>query len=148
MIGSRSLTAQSMPCEEETFNCAAQVLVIDQPHGPADVLTRTISRLLDRELIVASVSDHTEALCVLSVCDVSLVMAGAQDRRLDGLAILPRIRSLYPQVPVIVVCADPSALDVRRAERYGAEEVVGLPQRAADLRRLTAYLTERYVLAG
>jgi DNA-binding NtrC family response regulator len=126
--------------------CSPQVLVIDQPNGPADVLMSTIGVLLDQCVAVTVVTDHAKALGALDAGCYDLVVLGTSAARLDGLTILPRVHARYPGTPVMVVGRTLDQAAQWGARRYGAREVVNLPRRAAELRAFAGRVARRYLL--
>ncbi len=118
----------------------AHLLVIDRLGGPADVLVDTLRLLADRDLSITLVSDPADALRALTFFPFHAVIVGVQpDQPLD-LAVLPPVRTLAPEMPVLVVGRRLPAALARRARQYGACEAVALPERAADLRQLSDHL--------
>jgi DNA-binding NtrC family response regulator len=122
-----------------------QVLVIDEPNGPASVLINTISLLLDREISVTAIEDHAEALRALDDYAFDLVMVGLHEQRAAQLTILPRLQHDCPDLPVLAVGQDLPLPYQQYARNYGAREVLDLPRRAADLKQLVAHVAERYL---
>ncbi len=127
------------------FTCPVQVLVIDAVDGPANVLINTISLLLDREISVTTVDDHTDALCALNYYDFDLVVVGLHPNRPLQLTILPHIFGMDARRPILAVGHDLPRLYQQYARTYGAREVLNIPQRAADLKRLVGRVAAHYL---
>lgn len=123
-----------------TISCPAQVLVIDHLNGPASILVDTISLLLDREISVTSVDKHFDALRALDICYFDLVVVGADETRPAQLSLLPHIRVQHPALPVMVVGQNLPPTYQQYARRYGAYEVVNLPERATGLKAMAGRL--------
>jgi DNA-binding NtrC family response regulator len=132
-------------CSCEAFSCAVQVLVIDRIDGPASVLIDTVSLLLDRDISVTTVDEHTDALRALDYYHFDLVVVGLHEQRPTQLTILPRIQQNHPETPILAVGRDLPRLYRQYARNYGAREVLNMPERAASLKTLTAHMAERYL---
>ncbi len=129
----------------EAVTCPAQVLVIDCPDGPANILIDTISLLVDRDVSVTSVSEHTDALRALEYYHFDLVVVGLHDQRPLQLTILPHIHQRDPERPILAVGRALPRLYQQYARTYGAREVLNMPERAADLKVLVHRMAERYL---
>ena len=129
----------------EAFSCAVQVLVIDQPNGPANVLVDTISLLLDREISVTSADEHAEALRTLDYYHFDLIVVGLHEQRPIQLTILPHIHQTQPDTPILAVGRSLPRLYRQYARNFGAREVLNMPERAADLKALVERMAERYL---
>ena len=130
------------------FTCPTQVLVIDRPTGPASILIDTISRLLDREVSVTTLDDHSDALRALAYYDFDLAVVGVQPDHPMQLAILPHLHQQRPDRPILVVGHKMPSLYRQQAHIYGARQVITLPHTAAELKALLAYLAENSLLPG
>jgi len=130
----------------EAFSCAVQVLVIDQPTGPASILIDTISLLLDREVSVTSVEDHADALRALDYYHFDLVVVGLRQQRPLQLTILPHLQRERPDIPILAVGRKLPRLYQQYARNFGARDVLNMPERAADLKTLVARVAERYLM--
>jgi DNA-binding NtrC family response regulator len=129
----------------EAFSCAVQVLVIDDPNGPANILVDTISLLLDREISVITVESHADALCALEYYHFDLAVIGLYEQRPIQLTVLPRIQQAHPDLPMLAVGRNLPRLYRQYARNYGAREVLNVPERAADLKTLVTRMAERYL---
>ncbi len=127
------------------FRCPAQVLVIDRPNGPANVLVDTVSLLLNQGISVVLVDQQDDALRALEFYDFDLVVVGVDARHLVDLSILAPVRVEHPAVPVLVVGRRLPHLLRDRARRLGADDVVELPERAADLKALVGQMAGAYL---
>lgn len=127
------------------FRCPAQVLVIDRPNGPANVLVDTVSLLLNQGISVVLVDQLDDALRALEFYDFDLVVVGLDAHHLVDLSILAPLRADHPAVPVLVVGHRLPHLLRQRARQLGAEDVLELPDRAADLKMLVARLADEYL---
>ena len=130
----------------EAITCPVQVLVIDRPNGPANILVDTISLLLDHEVSVTSVDDHADALRALDYYHFDLVVVGLQNQRPLQLTILPHIHQQAPERPILAVGRALPRLYQQYARTYGAREVLNMPECAADLKALVDRMTQRYLL--
>lgn len=126
------------------FTCPVQVLVIDAPNGPADILANTISLLVEQDVSVMTVDDHTDALRALAYYDFDLVVVGLAEHRPLQLTILPHIYAQDVQRPILAVGVDLPRLYQQYARTYGAREVLNVPRSAADLKKLVARMSTRY----
>jgi DNA-binding NtrC family response regulator len=131
-----------------TATCPAQVLVIDRPNGPANVLIDTVSLLLDREVSVLSVEDHDDALRALDYYYFDLIVVGLEGQRPRQMTILPTIRAQKSETPVVVIGRDLARLHKQYARYCGASDVITIPERAADLKALVQRMNEHYLAAA
>ncbi len=131
-----------------TISCPAQVLVIDHANGPASILIDTISLLLDDAVSVTTVEDHDDALRALDYYDFGLIVVGVDQRRPMQIALLPYLATRAAGRLIIVVSRDMPPGTLQRTRRFGAQDVIVLPDRAADLQALLARITERYLCAA
>jgi DNA-binding NtrC family response regulator len=138
-----SVVHQFSSCDAIT--CPVQVLVIDRVNGPANVLIDTISLLLDQEISVTSVEEHADALRALDYYQFDLVVVGLYHDRPAQLAILPHIRDEHPDRPILAVGRHLPPLLEQYARNFGARDVIEIPERAADLKKLVACVTEEYL---
>lgn len=131
-----------------SVRCSAQVLVIDRPGGPASVLMDTASRLLDGDLSLTEVDRRFDVLRVLDCFCFDLVVIGVDNDRMVALSLLPEIRHVRPEVPVLVVGNQVPRFFQQYARHYGASEVLNMPRRAAELHEVMEQVIERYVDAS
>jgi DNA-binding NtrC family response regulator len=119
-----------------TVSCPAQVLVIDRPNGPAGVLMGTISLLAAREVSLTTVDDYDDVVRALAFYSFDLVVIGLEAAQALQLSVLPQVRAQCPDVPVLVVGRGLPPLYRQHARRYGADDVIDVPQCAAELKAL------------
>lgn len=127
--------------------CPVQILVIDHLNGPASILVDTISLLLHHHISVTLVEDHQDALRALDYYAFDLIVVGLHEARSIQLAILPWLHDDQPDRPILVVGRDVPRQYQQYARTYGARDVLTVPGRAADLKRLVARVAERYLPA-
>lgn len=129
------------------ISCPLQILVVDDPDGPASVLISTISRLLARDVSVTTLDDYGDALRALDCCAFDLIAVGLGANRPLQLTVLPYLHSMDPTRPIVAVGRDLPDPVQRAARIYGAREVLDLPDRAAGLKALLRHMTARYLAA-
>ncbi len=128
--------------------CPSQVLVIDRTNGPASLLMDTVSLLLDDAVSVTVVEDHDGALRALDYYDFDLIVVGVDQWRPMPIALLPHLATRAAGRLIVVVSRNMPPGTLQRARRFGAQEVIFLPDRAADLQALLAHLAARYLCAA
>ncbi|WP_162909557.1 hypothetical protein [Aggregatilinea lenta] len=133
------------PC---TVTCALQVLVVDHAGGPASILADSASRLLDARLSVIRVEDHDDALYVIANHGVDLVLVGLEADDPVQMTLLPQLRLLDTALPALIIDRTRSWLHEQQARRFGAQDVIALPRRAAELKAFIARLTHEYLEAA
>ena len=95
--------------------------------------------LLQAGFAVRVADGQAPALQALEREVVHAIMLDAVMQDVDGLDLLARMRSLYPEVPVVVVSGRGSPRTAQEARRLGAAEVLPKPLDVGDLVRfLTA----------
>lgn len=127
------------------FRCPAQVLVVDRPNGPAHVLVDTVSLLLNQGVSVTLVDHPDDALRALEFYDFDLVVVGLDAHYLVDLSVLAPLRTSHPRLPALVVGRRLPHLLRQRARQLGADDVLELPDRAADLKALVARMADDYL---
>lgn len=97
---------------------AATILVIDD-----DKLSRwSLSTLLGRAgHVVREAATGKEGLASLQEAAPQLVLLDIELPDMDGFAVLEKIRLACPDLPVLMMTADPTAESARRALRLGAQ---------------------------
>ncbi len=140
-----STTTNAPVTTRAAYACPVQILVIDDPSGPADILVNTISLLLDREVSVTTLDDHTDALRALAYYHFDLVVVGLYADRPLQLTILPHIYGQDPARPILAVGRDLPRLYQQYARTYGAQDVLNVPERAAGLKQLVQRVARRYL---
>jgi DNA-binding NtrC family response regulator len=131
-----------------SVRCPAQILVVDRVNGPANILVDTLSLVLDREVSVTSVEEHTDALLALDCCAFDLVVVGLEAGDSMQLTLLPHLHVQNPNIPVMVVGRNLPRLYKQYARHYGAREVLNMPDRAADLKQLIECVSQQYLQAA
>jgi len=127
------------------FACTPQVLVLDAPNGPASVLVDTLGRLLGRDLSVVSVETQADAVRALEFYVFDLVFVGVRADKPVQLTVLPLLHDQAPDSSLLVVARELSPRSAQAARKYGAREVVILPERAADLKALARHVEWAYL---
>jgi CheY-like chemotaxis protein len=115
-----------------------RILVVDDDPSVAEMIAEAV-RTFGHEAIVAL--DGTEGLRLLESSSVQGVFLDLVMPGLGGLAVLARIRSRFPHVPVVILSAHAGDEETRKAIALGASEVIlkpaGLAQFTEVLSRLT-----------
>ena len=127
------------------FSCPAQVLVIDRANGPADVLTDLLSRLFEKQVSTMLAIGYDDALYALDRCEFDLVIVGLEDSHTEQLNALQNLHADYECIPVVVVGRDLNLTDLERCRQYQAQEVIEMPQRAAELKSAVFSIMQRYL---
>lgn len=138
--GAVSFKEGAMEC-----TCPAQVLVIDRTNGPADVLTDLIARLFEGQVSAMQANNHDEALYALECAEFNLVILGIESDELDQLAVMPDLRSEYPDLPVVGIGRNLSRFDLERCRDHKVSDAVEMPRRAAELKALVTSIMYRYL---
>lgn len=133
------LTAHAAVC------CPAQILVIDRPNGPADILIDTISLLLECEISVTVAHDENAALGALENSSFQLIVVGLETNQPGYLSLLPPIHRQQPDIPVMVVGHYISAYQRTLAQRSSVNTILTVPQRAAELKALAMQIAAYYL---
>ena len=115
-----------------------RILVIDDDPSVAEMIAEAV-RSVGHDAVVAL--DGTEGLRLLESAAVQGVFLDLVMPGLGGLAVLSRIRSRFPHVPVVILSAHAGDEETREAMALGASEVImkpaGLAQFTDVLSRLT-----------
>ncbi len=77
--------------------------------------------------------DGEEALSIIKIQGPQVVLSDVIMPKLDGLNLLRRLKSWYPEIAVILFTAHPSLRDAVSAMKEGAEDVLTKP---IDFKRL------------
>ncbi|HSL50977.1 MAG TPA: response regulator [Candidatus Deferrimicrobiaceae bacterium] len=115
-----------------------RILVIDDDPSVAEMIAEAI-RSFGHEALVAL--DGAEGLRVLESTAVQGVFLDLVMPGLGGLAVLTRIRSRYPQVPVVILSAHAGDEEAREAMALGASEVIMKPAGLAQFTEVLSRLT-------
>lgn len=122
---------------------AMRVMIIDE-HDPMRKALRRILSGMGFASVVECL-DGSDALKILAKTQVDLVITEIFMRKVDGFAVLKKIRSqdLGSDIPVIVVTGEASRDDIVKAANLGADEYVLKPFQMADItKKVTAVLTK------
>jgi CheY-like chemotaxis protein len=124
------------------------VLVVDDAQVNRAVIADMLSTL-DFEVIKAATAE--EALDALARCSVSAVLTDIVMPRVDGLALIRRIRALpeSAQIPIVALSASASQSDVDKTRQAGANAFLPKPIDFARLQtELASLLDLAWVYAG
>ncbi len=115
-----------------------RILVVDDDPSVAEMIAEAI-RTFGHEALVAL--DGAEGLQVLESTTVQGVFLDLVMPGLGGLAVLTRIRSRYPHVPVVILSAHAGEEEAREALTLGASEVIMKPAGLAQFTEVLSRLT-------
>jgi CheY-like chemotaxis protein len=115
-----------------------RILVVDDDPSVAEMIAEAI-RTFGHEALVAL--DGAEGLRVLESTTVQGVFLDLVMPGLGGLAVLARIRSLYPLIPVVILSAHAGDEEAREAMALGASEVIMKPAGLAQFTEILSRLT-------
>jgi CheY-like chemotaxis protein len=115
-----------------------RILVIDDDPSVAEMIAEAV-RTFGHEALVAL--DGAEGLRVLESTAVQGVFLDLVMPGLGGLAVLGRIRSRYPHVPVVILSAHAGDEEAREAMALGASEVIMKPAGLAQFTEVLSRLT-------
>ena len=124
------------------------VLVVDDAQVNRAVIADMLSTL-DFEVIKAATAE--EALDTLARCSVSAVLTDVVMPRVDGLALIRRIRALpeSAQIPIVALSASASQSDVDKTRQAGANAFLSKPIDFARLQtELASLLGLDWIYAG
>ncbi len=120
----------------------AIVLIVEDDESLREVLSETL-QLAGYQVKVACNGEH--ALKVLErQPGISLVVSDVQMQPIDGNALMQSIKTLYPQLPVILMTAYGTVEKAVNAMRYGASDYLIKPFEAASL----VSMVNRFTSAG
>src|SRR5258708_16636536 len=125
--------------------CPLQILVIDHENGPAHTLIDVLSRVFGPRVSYILADDESTVQYVLACCEPELIVAGLDARAINILALLPDIRSTYRTLPILAVGRHVSCFTQEESHQFGADEVLDLPYRAAELKSLVVTLAQPYL---
>ncbi len=109
------------------------VLVIDDDERILTLLQETLTAAGYRALIAAS---GPEAMTKLTAEQVDAVISDIKMPEWDGLTLLQRIKTEWPELPVIMITAYADALIRTEAERRGADGLLDKPFRIDRLEEM------------
>ncbi|MBI5927765.1 MAG: response regulator [Chloroflexi bacterium] len=121
----------------------ARILVVDSPNGPADVLSDTLTRLLQRDLSFTNIPDQSTVLNQLGTQKYDLIFVGLDTHQRDRLFLVRYIRIAAPLTPIAVVTRQAeqcSPENCEKVKRFGAQELISLPRDTVELRGLMSKL--------
>jgi CheY-like chemotaxis protein len=118
-----------------------RILVIDDDPSVAEMIAEAV-RSVGHDAVVAL--DGTEGLRLLESAAVQGVFLDLVMPGLGGLAVLTRIRSRFPHVPVVILSAHAGDEETREAMALGASEVIMKPAGLAQLTDVLSRLTRSH----
>ena len=107
-----------------------RILVVDDDPAVAEVIAEAIRARGDGALVAL---DGSEALDLLETTAVDGVFLDLVMPGLSGLAVLARIRSRHPELPVVILSAHAGEELTREALALGALDVIKKPAVLAHL---------------
>lgn len=132
-----------LPCPPQII-CPAQVLVLDQHNGPADLLMDTVSRLTKKEVTITRLDDARVALQRLDHEHYDLLVIGAGREAGEPLSVMPYVQIQHPELPVILVGHCLSRATRASATFFKVRDAFLLPQTACHMKRLVQHISTRY----
>ncbi len=113
----------------------AHVLIVDDELN----IRRVLAALLRREgHEVSTAADGEQALAILQRAPVHVVVTDLVMPKLDGLGLLTRVATDYPDIPVIVITAHGSVDSAVQALKAGAFDYITKPFEQEDLKKVIA----------
>lgn len=103
---------------------ASRILVVDDEEKIRQSLRGILS---DEGYEVAEAGDGRSALARLEASPPDAVILDVWLPEIDGIALLERIRELYPALPVIIICGHANIEAAVRATRLGAADFIEKP---------------------
>jgi DNA-binding NtrC family response regulator len=119
-----------------------RLLIVDDELGSRESLRAVFSK--DYRVFLAE--DAATALKRLGEERVDLVLLDVMMPEKDGVSLLREARTLYPDIPFIMVSASTSVRPVVEAIRAGADDFIAKPFDVEELRRLAARAIENHAL--
>ena len=89
--------------------------------------------------------DFDDALYALDHCEFDLVIVGLEESLAEQFRTLQTLHTDYSCVPAVVVGRNLSLSDLERCRQYQAQEVIEMPQRAAELKSAVFSIMQRYL---
>jgi len=106
------------------MSSVSTILVIDDEPN----LRRTLAAILQRAgYLVTTASTAREALENLTTGAFDLVFLDIRMPEMDGMTVLPQIRRMYPDMPVLIVTAHATLETAMQAVRQGARDYLLKP---------------------
>lgn len=109
-----------------------KILVVDDDEN---ILSAFEKFLKGEHCSMIAMNDGAEALQRLAKHDIDLVITDVRPQYQSGVTFLLTVRSVYPDLPVIVVTGYPDLLTKRDAMTYGANFFFVKPLDLEQLRR-------------
>lgn len=103
---------------------SAHALLVDDDESNRDILSRQLQRV---GCTVTTAEDGEDALEQIAREDFDVVLLDIVMPGLDGMAALQKIRTLYPNLPVIMISALDEMESVRKCLDLGAEDYLLKP---------------------
>ncbi|MBI3951041.1 MAG: sigma-54-dependent Fis family transcriptional regulator [Acidobacteria bacterium] len=119
------------------------ILVVDDDRSALE----SLSEVLQKEgYAVLRAKSGAEALEALSSENLDLVLTDLRMREIDGMKVLEEVRSLRPEIPVIVMTAFASMETAIDAIRYGAFDYLSKPFKLEHVRVVVRRALEQAAL--
>lgn len=100
------------------------ILIIDDEQN----LSRSLGLILQRAgYVITTASSAGEALQILQACSFDLVFLDVKLPDQSGIQLLPQIKSLYPDMPVLILTAHATLDTAIEAVRAGASDYMLKP---------------------
>lgn len=129
-------------CEAEK-HCPVQVLMLDQPDGPAELLMSIVSRLYGDRIDIFPVESVEDAWLALRQCTFNVMVIGTPEDS-QPTTFIDCLHMQNPGVPMLVITSEPSQSTITPMEQHDQIEVIELPRRATELKSLIVQMTLRY----
>jgi len=97
--------------------------VVDDELGPREALRM----ILQDQYNILSTDDPQEVMNIISSREVTVVMLDIKMPRIDGLKLLKAMKTISPDIEVVLVTAYPSTQSAIEAMQYGAYDYVIKP---------------------
>jgi serine phosphatase RsbU (regulator of sigma subunit) len=123
-MNARTPTAEPLTVAAPTARHTARILIIED--DPV-VRFNTVSYLEDNGHDVSEVSDGEAGIAAIQASPPDLVLCDLRMPGMDGLDVLSRLRTEYPELPVVVVSGTGVLSDAVEALRMGAWDFVTKP---------------------
>jgi DNA-binding response OmpR family regulator len=117
-------TEPSKPARVANSNPGRRVLIVEDDAALAAFLS---AELRDQHYTVDVVHDGHDALAAIESSPYNLVMLDLNLPRLDGMALIERLRPAHPRLPILVLTARTSLEDRVAAFHTGADDCLTKP---------------------
>lgn len=134
---------QNEPPHTPAATAITDILVVDFPNGPADLLSDAYGRLLQIDLHFTYIPEQSAVLNQLGHKKYDLIWIGLDAHQRDRLFLIRYIRIAAPLTPIAVVTGQPAQCNGENREkvkRFGAQELISLPRDVVELRELVSKL--------